>query len=257
MEITNSPIVDDHTLPSQDTPLDPSKISTVTTLQPYTLDPLPQRNGRSRRANNKNKNEYEIMPGVYQPVDFNKFLTVKFDNDRRVQDLDFLKIGNEIIKVCEQEPKIMFQSDGSLLIEASSAKESLKLQSMTVLNGNTVKCAPHRSMNQCRGVIRSTLLMRYSEERLLEEFESQRVIAVKQMKKHINGVLTPLPTYILTFDLLKLPQEIKASWLRFQVRPYVPTPRRCFYCQRFGHVSNTCRRKLKGEKRICDNLLSR
>ena len=95
--------------------------------------------------------------------------------------------------------------------------------------------------------------MKYSVERLQEEFKDQRVIDVIQVKRTIDGILTPLPTYILTFDLWRLPRELKAAWLRLEIRPYVPSPRRCFYCQRFGHVSDSCRRKLKGEKEICSN----
>ena len=95
--------------------------------------------------------------------------------------------------------------------------------------------------------------MKYSEERLQEEFKDQRVVDVTQVKRRIDGKLTPLPTYILTFDLWRLPRELKAAWLRLEIRPYVPSLRRCFFCQRFGHVSDSCRWKLKGEKGICSN----
>ena len=66
----------------------------------------------------------------------------------------------------------MLQNDGSLLVETKLHEDSLKLQSLTKLSGDSAKCIPHSTMNKCRGVIRSTLLMRYSEERLLGEFES-------------------------------------------------------------------------------------
>ena len=55
------------------------------------------------------------------------------------------------------------------------------------------------------------------------------------------------------FDMLKLHNIVSAAWLRLQVRPYIPSPRRCFYCQMFGHVLTSCRRKLKGEAPICGN----
>ena len=148
--------------------------------------------------------------------------------------------------------KTVCESDGCLLVEAASLEESKNLQSLSILDGSKVKCFPHRTLNSCKGVIRSVELLKYSEERLQKEFESQKVIEVKQMKRNTNGTITPLPVYVLTFDLLRLPPIIKAAWLRLEVKPYVPAPRRCYYCQRFGHVSNNCRRRIKGEKMICN-----
>ena len=54
---------------------------------------------------------------------------------------------------CSKEPKIRFQGDGSLLIEVSSPEESERLMKMSKLVGLNVKCIPHPTFNQCRGVI--------------------------------------------------------------------------------------------------------
>ena len=251
-KISSGSTVDDHMHPSKNLALDSSQGSGLATLEPYIPDPLPQRKGNNRKGNNVVRG-YEVMPGVFEPTNYDRFLSLKFDDDKRAQDLDMFNIEKEIVNACGREPNILFQHDGSLLIEVSSLEESLKLQALNTLDGTSTKCSPHKSLNQCRGVIRSTLLMKYSEERLLKEFENQNVVEVKQMKKYIAGVLTPLPTYIVTFNLVRLPPKLKAAWLRLHVRPYVPAPRRCFFCQKFGHVSNGCRRKLKGEKRTCDN----
>ena len=245
------PSVDDQTRIQKDL----SKGSSVITLDPYVPDPLPQRGERNKGHPKlkKNVNSYEILPGHYESTSYYKFFVVKPDEGRRIQDLDMFTVYDEIVSAIGREPKIMTQGDGSLLIETASTQENEKLQSLTSLDGISVKCAPHRSLNQSKGIIRSSNLMKYTEERLLKEFESQKVVDVKQMKKKIDGVLTPIPTYILTFDLLRLPQKIKAAWLNLDVRPYIPVPRRCYYCQRFGHVSNSCRRKLKGDTSICNN----
>ena len=242
----------DPTLPLKDLPTEFSKSPVVATLQPYVANSLSQRIIKNSRAKPR-KNEFEIMPGIFEPVSFNKFLTLKFEDDKRAQDLDMFAIEKQIVAACGREPNIMFQSDGSLLIEVMSPEEGCKLQGLAIIDGIAARCTPHKSLNHCKGVIRSTHLLKYTEERLLKEFEAQNVVEVRQMKKFIDGVLTPLPTYILTFNLVKLPQKIKAAWLRLQVRPYIPTPRRCFYCQKFGHISNSCRRKLKDEKKICNN----
>ena len=248
------PSVDDQTLPSQNLPKESSKTPGVATFEPYlpAVDPKKSwtKNGNFEYRNKRNR---EILPGLSVPTYYIQYLTIKHDDDQRMQNSDFFEIHRQIVTAIGREPKIVFQGDGSVLVEVTSLEEKEKLLSLTAINGRSAKCAPHKLMNQCKGVIRAPLLMQFSEERLQKEFEDQSVIEVKQMKKKIDGVLTPMPTYVLTFDLSRLPKEIKAAWLYFDVRPYIPLPRRCFYCHRFGHVTDTCRRKIKGEKKICHN----
>ena len=226
----------------------------VATLEPY----IPAINSQ-KRSNKRDNWEYkkrtknQTLPGLFESISYIQYLTLKLDDDQRIQNSDFFEIHRQIYSCLGREPKIVFQGDGSILVEVTSLEEKEKLLSLTELSGKSARCSPHKLMNQCKGVIRAPLLMQFSEERLQKEFESQSVIEVKQMKKKINGTLTALPTYILTFDLPRLPKEIKAAWLYFGVRPYIPAPRRCYYCHRFGHVNDNCRRRLKGEEKICYN----
>ena len=37
------------------------------------------------------------------------------------------------------------------------------------------------------------------------------------------------------------------------MKPFIPRPRRCFYCQEFGHVVTSCRLKDQGKPSICKN----
>ena len=94
-------------------------------------------------------------------------------------------------------------------------------------------------------------MMKFSEEKLLEEFKDQNVIEVKRIMKKVDGVLCPQPLLILSFNLLKLPETVTAAWHYFKVRTYIPSPRRCFHCQKFGHVTTSCRRKAKNEAEVC------
>ena len=259
METPSCSFVDDLSASPKDLASDSAKNSKVVTWKPFTPEvspsnPLPQRNRRNRRNHPRyvGNDQVEILPGLFEPDSYSRYITLKFD-DKRVEDSDIFKICREVTALCGREPKMSFENDGSLLIEVTSPEESEKVQSLELINGIKASCTPHKSMNSCRGVIRSPYLMKYSEERLQEEFESQKVVNVKQMMKKIDGVLTPIPTYVLTFNMTKLPLVLKAAWLRLEVRPYIPSPRRCYYCQRFGHVSDSCRRKIKGDKRICNN----
>ena len=56
-----------------------------------------------------------------------------------------------------------------------------------------------------------------------------------------NGKKIQTGTFFLTFDTPTLPDRIFLGFERFDVEPYIPLPRRCFKCQRFGHGARTCR----------------
>lgn len=237
----------------------PLSRSSVATLEPYL--PSSGTSGVSRRKPSGSRignsvsefSRVEVLPGVFESNSYEKFLTIELDGERKIEDLDIFDVHDEIIKCCGREPKIAFQTGGSLLIETVSPEESKKLQSLRSLSGLTAKCSPHASFNQVRGVIHSKDLLRYSEERIQEKLKNQKVVKVQRMYKTVDGNLVPLPTLILTFDLLTLPSVVKAAWLRFPVRPYVPTPKRCYHCQRFGHVSDKCRLRLKNLPGTCFN----
>ena len=49
-------------------------------------------------------------------------------------------------------------------------------------------------------------------------------------------------TIVLTFDSPKPPATIEAGYLHLKVTPYIPSPMRCFQCQRFGHTKNNCKK---------------
>ena len=61
------------------------------------------------------------------------------------------------------------------------------------------------------------------------------------MKRKEEGRLVPLLIYVLTFNSCVLPEGISIGWTRRPVRLYIPRPRKCFQCQRFGHGAKTCR----------------
>ena len=109
------------------------------------------------------------------------------------------------------------QNDGGLLVEVSSFKDSESLLTISQVNGVKAKCLPHVRLNQCKGVIHSVDLIKHSEEKLLQEFSDQGVIDVKRIKKRESGKEVPSPLLISTFNLLRLPDSIQASWLNLKV----------------------------------------
>ena len=233
---------DDNLIPSKDLASDFSLGSNVVTLEPYSVASGSKNSWRSRfkKSGNIGKGNIEITPGYFESNNYPKFLVIKMKSGQQIREFDMFSVNREIRNRCRCEPKISFLNNGSLLVEVASVEDSVNILSIETLCGSEVDCIQHKTLNQVRGVIRSIELLRYSEEKIQSELEEQGVTEVKQMKKTVNGIVTPLPTYVLTFDRLRLPNIICAAWLRLNVRPYIPSCRRCFYCQRFGHVIGTC-----------------
>ncbi|GFS26704.1 nucleic-acid-binding protein from mobile element jockey [Elysia marginata] len=69
------------------------------------------------------------------------------------------------------------------------------------------------------------------------------VTFAKYIKKRRGEEMIPTNTFILTFDSPTPPTQVKAGYVKLNVRPYVPTPMRCYKCHKFGHGREKCRRK--------------
>ena len=258
--IKGTPLVDDHGMDSNMNKTTSDKVESIATLKPYNFSlgstgATPKRAFPPSNKGKKDKNfkkrgtDYEIMPGVFVPTSYDKYLTIDINSP----DVDIFDVHKDIIKCCGRSPKISQQSNGKLLVETRSPEESIKLQSLSALGGIDAVCIPHPSFNQSKGITYAPQLMKYSEERLCAEFEEQGVSKVERMRKYVNGALTPQPSLILTFESTVLPEVIYAAWHKLKVKPFIPRPRRCYHCQEFGHVMTSCRAKDQGRPAVCCN----
>ncbi|GBO16189.1 hypothetical protein AVEN_80383-1 [Araneus ventricosus] len=89
------------------------------------------------------------------------------------------------------------------------------------------------------GVISCGELLNEPVEKITE-LKSQGVIHVRRITIRRDGQLLNTKRLNLTFDSNKLPEYIKAGYMRLSVRTYIPNPLRCFKCQRFGHSKTSC-----------------
>ncbi|GBL98525.1 hypothetical protein AVEN_89770-1 [Araneus ventricosus] len=130
---------------------------------------------------------------------------------------------------------------GDLLVEVESPKQAKDISKMKSLSTIPVTVKPHATLNSSKGVISCSELLNESEEKITEELKSQGVIHVRRITIWRDGQLLNTKHLILTFDSNKLPEHIKAGYMRLSVRTYIPNPLRCFKCQRFGHSKTSCR----------------
>ncbi|XP_037509715.1 uncharacterized protein LOC119386521 [Rhipicephalus sanguineus] len=130
---------------------------------------------------------------------------------------------------------------GDLLLEVRDKAQYEKLSKLVAFGETPVSVGPHRSMNTVRGVISDDDLTELSESELLEGWQDQNVVKVQRIIIRRNNKQTPTKHVIITFGTSDLPESIETGYCKLRVRPYIPNPRRCFKCQRFGHGSQSCR----------------
>ncbi|GBM11537.1 hypothetical protein AVEN_240673-1 [Araneus ventricosus] len=130
---------------------------------------------------------------------------------------------------------------GDLLVEVQSRKQSEQILKIKKISTIPITVSPHASLNSSKGVITCGELLNVPTEEILTELQGQGVSHVRRISIRRDGQLLNTKHLILTFDSAKLPENIKAGYMRLSVRTYIPNPLRCFQCQRFGHSKTSCR----------------
>merc|ERR1712228_1060716 len=94
--------------------------SSVMTLEPYSFYDKRTKNLERKKENVKLEKfrKMEVLPGLYEIVNYEKFLILQFENGRH-ENLNIFRANREIIRICGSQPKISQQGNGSLLIETS------------------------------------------------------------------------------------------------------------------------------------------
>ncbi|GBM42979.1 hypothetical protein AVEN_184712-1 [Araneus ventricosus] len=130
---------------------------------------------------------------------------------------------------------------GDLLVEVASLKQAQQILKLNSLSAIPISVQPHLSLNTSKGVITCGRLLNLTNEEITRELTGQGVKDVRRINIRRDGELVPTKHFILTFNTPRLPEYIKAGYVRCSVRPYIPNPLRCFKCQRFGHSKTNCR----------------
>lgn len=131
--------------------------------------------------------------------------------------------------------------DGTLLIKCKNEKQATKLMAMTTLGGlQAIKVQEHRTLNECKGTVFCHDLKYIPEEEILAELASQRVTAVRKMKKKIDGMLVDTALCVVTFKTATLPEFLRVGFHHCSVKMYIPNPLRCLKCFKYGHPKKDC-----------------
>ncbi|GBN39675.1 hypothetical protein AVEN_257313-1 [Araneus ventricosus] len=136
---------------------------------------------------------------------------------------------------------------GDLLVQVDSNQASVNSKLTHLGTLNTIETSFHKTLNVSRGVLSNPDFIHVTEAEFLEELRDQNVCAARRINVRRDGRLIPTQHVVLTFQTPVLPKSIKAGYINYKLRPYIPNPLRCFKCQRYGHFQQSCR----GTDHVC------
>lgn len=241
---TDSPMVVPATSASVQTSTNPPHSSTSTSGSFVTLEPFipSQRRRRRRRLHELVEPNSSPTPGETAVAPHKSFFVVTSSTGRNLAEIDVIAANAQLERLLRGKPKSISElRSGDLLVEVSSKAQGDALLRLTHLADCAVSVAPHERLNQSRGTIYYANKPKYTTAQLQSTLADFHVVDVHQMSRKRNGVTEHLPLYVLTFASCQLPSYVSIGWTRCSVRLYVPRPRRCYKCQKFGHSATSCR----------------
>ena len=138
--------------------------------------------------------------------------------------------------------RITERRDGGLTITVDNREQSERLKTLTTLAEVSIEVTSDSNLNRTQGTIRYENHPGFTNQQLLDTLKPQNVVEIYQLsKRNDDKTSVPIPVFILTFGTTKIPDKVNIGWTSCSVRMYIPRPRRCFKCHRFGHGANTCR----------------
>ena len=160
------------------------------------------------------------------------------DENQPLSKISPFAIAKGITGIADKYVKIKRLQDGNLLLECNKRSQSENLLRSTVLALAPVSVSPHVTLNSCKGVVRDKELAAVSEEEIKEHLPF--VTSVRHMTRKQGNKTVTTNTMIMTFDLPKIPSHIYCGYYSVPVSQYIPSPMRCFKCQKFGHTTMKC-----------------
>ena len=202
----------------------------------------------SRRNRNRRTNITNQIIDKPELSTFNRFFILEsLEKERTLDDLGEFELFDDIEKECKGLPdtfKIL--RNGTMLVKSKNTTQSQTIQQINKLAGMKVKVSAHRGLNSSKGTVLARKWDRYTDEMLCEHLKREGVIDVKKLPSRPDKTYKG-ERYLLTFNRIHPPEKIRGGLQMLQVREFIPSPRRCFNCQGFGHIGFHCKR----EQGIC------
>lgn len=185
---------------------------------------------------------------IFRRDNFVRFYLITAKDRSNLAEIDSIAGNEDLQRHLKGSPKeISEMRSGQLLIEVMNRQQSNDIASLKSLAGVEVEVTKHDKMNQIKGTIRYENRPQFTDDQILKTLKKYDVVDIYRFKRRVNNNLSPLPVYLITFNGNSLPEHICIGWTKCIVRAYIPRPRRCFKCQKYGHGARNCR----SEGNIC------
>jgi hypothetical protein len=182
---------------------------------------------------NNETTETEILP---------KYLVIESNGtENQLSKLSPFAIEKAMKGIAGEVESVKKLRSGVLLVHVFRDGQTKNLLKLTSFANVPVKVSAHRSLNSCKGVIRSMDLAQMDPEELVSELQSQRVTEARNIFQNKDGYKRKTAAIVLTFASSTLPTSVKAGFINCKVVPFIPNPLRCFKCQAFGHHQSVCK----------------
>lgn len=212
------------------------------------LEGYPELDGKRKKRNEIQTNSFfnrntTILDSTKGP----KFILIK-RNGNPGQTMDKISpftIKKTIDQFAGSPKSIRRLQDGSLLVETTTHAQAEKMYKMEKMNDIQITVSEHPTLNTSKGTVYCRDFNYLSDDEILAGLEetNQHVKEIVRLKRKINNELVDSGLYIVTFNLPIVPTTLYAGFIALPVRIYIPNPRRCQRCQRYGHGKNHCKSK--------------
>lgn len=201
---------------------------------------------KTKMTKNKQKRQHENSSDSDSSTTSNnwpRFIMVEsIDKTNAITKLSPFVILKALQGISGEPKSVKKLRSGEILVEVEKQSHSRNLLNAKTFAGITISASPHKSLNFSKGVVRCRDIEMCSVDELKIELKDQGVVDVRQATTKRNGEIIKLNTYILTFSTPKRPEEIKIAYFKVKVDAFIPSPLRCFKCQRFGHHKDSCKK---------------
>jgi hypothetical protein len=139
--------------------------------------------------------------------------------------------------------------DGELILLSNDDKQTERFVKVNRIQTEPSKFVELKielidSMNRSKGTIFGSDILRIPEDGpdgLKTCFSDQGIVEhVALPTRNKDGKLGLNGLYVLTFDRRQPLEEVKIGYMRYTVKPWVPSPLKCQHCLEFGHTKNRC-----------------
>ncbi|KAL5006238.1 hypothetical protein ScPMuIL_015044, partial [Solemya velum] len=171
-----------------------------------------------------------------------RFIVIEGKDDN-LQKLSPFAICKGFQSTCGDPQSVKTLRSGCLLVECATPKQSFTLLKLHKIVNQSVTVTPHKTLNTCKGVVRSRDFQHTDESEMLLGLKDQGVTQAQRIDVRRGDGRVPTNTYILTFNTQKNTTFYQSWVYTHHCRGVYSQSSSLFKCQRFGHHQDTCKRE--------------